>query len=72
LLAAWLHTPSWLPAGRLSSGPGHARIPRLAAIESGLSAYDYCYAVLAESIDAPLVTADRRLAAAVANAEFLT
>jgi predicted nucleic acid-binding protein len=42
----------------------------LAAIESGLSAYDYCYAVLAESIDAPLVTADRRLAAAVANAEF--
>jgi predicted nucleic acid-binding protein len=42
------------------------------AIESGLSAYDCCYAVLAESIDAPLITADPRLAAAVANAELLT
>lgn len=42
------------------------------AIETGLSAYDCCYAVLAESLDAPLITADRRLAAAVANAELLS
>ena len=41
------------------------------AVETGLSAYDCCYAVLAESIGAPLVTADRRLAAAFANAELL-
>ena len=42
------------------------------AIETGLSVYDCCYAVLAESIDAPLVTADRRLATAVGRAELLT
>jgi predicted nucleic acid-binding protein len=42
------------------------------AIETGLSAYDCCYAVLAESLDAPLITADRRLAAAVQNAELLS
>jgi predicted nucleic acid-binding protein len=42
------------------------------AIETGLSAYDCCYAVLAESLDAPLITADRRLAAAVPNAELLS
>lgn len=42
------------------------------ALEKGLSAYDCCYAVLAESIDAPLVTADRRLAAAVPSAELVS
>jgi predicted nucleic acid-binding protein len=42
------------------------------AIETGLSVYDCCYAVLAESIDAPLVTADRRLATAVGRAELLS
>lgn len=42
------------------------------AIETGLSAYDCCYAILAKSLDAPLVTADRRLAAAVPNAELLS
>lgn len=41
------------------------------AIETGLSAYDCCYAILAESLDAPLVTADRRLAAAVTRSELL-
>ena len=41
------------------------------AIETGLTAYDCCYAVLCESIDAPLVTADRRLAGAVRSAELI-
>lgn len=42
------------------------------AVETGLSAYDCCYAILAESLDVPLVTADRRLAAAVRSAELLS
>ena len=41
------------------------------AAETGLSAYDCCYAVLSESMNAPLVTADRRLAAAVRAAELV-
>lgn len=36
-----------------------------------LSVYDACYAVLAEAEDAVLVTADRRLAAAVSRSELL-
>jgi predicted nucleic acid-binding protein len=42
-----------------------------AAISRGLSVYDACYAVLAEAEDAVLVTADRRLAAAVTRAELV-
>lgn len=42
------------------------------AVETGLSVYDACYAVLVGSIDGPLVTADRRLAAAVGRSELLT
>jgi predicted nucleic acid-binding protein len=41
------------------------------AISRGLTAYDACYAVLAEAEDAVLVTADRRLAAAVSQAEVV-
>jgi predicted nucleic acid-binding protein len=40
------------------------------SLERGLSVYDACYAVLAEAEDAVLVTADRRLAAAVTRAEL--
>jgi predicted nucleic acid-binding protein len=40
------------------------------ALERELSVYDACYAVLAEAEDAVLVTADRRLAAAVTRAEL--
>jgi predicted nucleic acid-binding protein len=42
------------------------------ASERGLSAYDACYVVLAETMDAALVTADRRLAAATENAVLIT
>jgi predicted nucleic acid-binding protein len=41
------------------------------SISRGLSVYDACYAVLAEAEDAVLVTADRRLAAAVSRAELV-
>lgn len=41
------------------------------SVARGLSVYDACYAVLAEAEDAVLVTADRRLAAAVKRAELI-
>jgi predicted nucleic acid-binding protein len=41
------------------------------ATSRGLSVYDACYAALAETVDAPLVTADRRLAAATPNAVLI-
>jgi predicted nucleic acid-binding protein len=42
-----------------------------AAIDLELSAYDAAYAALAEALDAVLVTADRRLAAAVPRAALV-
>ena len=42
------------------------------ARERGLSAYDACYVVLAETMGATLITADRRLASATANAVLIT
>jgi len=41
------------------------------AVDRGLTAYDACYVALAEAEQVPLVTADRRLAAATANAELV-
>ena len=41
------------------------------ALDRGLSAYDAGYVVLAEALDAILVTADRTLAAAVPEAELI-
>ena len=40
-------------------------------LERGLSVYDAAYVVLAEALDAPLVTADRRLAEATEQAVLL-
>jgi predicted nucleic acid-binding protein len=48
--------------------PPLSRRALAAALATGLSAYDAYYAVLAELLDLPLVTADRRLADAVAGA----
>ena len=39
-------------------------IPRIWALRRNLSAYDACYAALAEALDCPLLTADARLAGA--------
>jgi predicted nucleic acid-binding protein len=41
------------------------------ALAHGLSVYDACYVVLAESLGATLITADRRLAAAVDRSELV-
>ena len=41
------------------------------ALELGLSVYDASYVALAEAADAVLVTADRRLAAAVARSQHV-
>jgi predicted nucleic acid-binding protein len=62
----------------LASGPfrlhGHELAPAAlgAAVDLGLSAYDGSYAALAELLGAPLVTADRRLAAAVPSAQLVS
>jgi len=42
------------------------------ALERDLSVYDACYVVLAERLEAPLVTADRRLAGATEQSVLLT
>ena len=42
------------------------------AVRTGLSAYDAFYAVLSTTLDMPLVTADRKLAAAVPGSVLVT
>jgi predicted nucleic acid-binding protein len=42
-------------------------LPRIWDLRSNLTAYDAAYVALAEALDAPLVTRDRRLAAAARN-----
>ena len=54
---------------------GHGRLAGASlalALERGLSAYDASYLALAQSLDVPLVTADRRLADAAEKAELLS
>jgi predicted nucleic acid-binding protein len=41
------------------------------ALKRSISAYDACYIILAEALDVPLLTADRRLAAATPNGELI-
>jgi predicted nucleic acid-binding protein len=42
-------------------------LPRIWELRNSLTAYDAAYVVLAEALDAPLLTRDRRLAAAVGH-----
>jgi predicted nucleic acid-binding protein len=60
----------WLPA-RVHPVRHAAREAFALALERGLSVYDALYVVLAEILDAPLVTADRRLADATEQAILL-
>ena len=50
-----------LPAARTSHG---SLIPRVWQLRANLSAYDATYVALAEALEAPLITTDRRLAEA--------
>lgn len=56
---------------RYSSGQ-FARPALELALATGLSAYDAFYAVLADALDVPLVTADRKLAAALDGAVLVS
>lgn len=53
------------------SPPRRLEAAMAVALERGLSVYDAAYVVLAEALDAPLVTADRRLAEATEKAVLL-
>src|SRR5271165_5991492 len=53
-----------LAAIRLSRWPHEPLIPRVWQLRQNLTAYDAAYVALAEALDAPLLTRDRRLAAA--------
>jgi predicted nucleic acid-binding protein len=52
---------------RLSRYPHGLLLPRIWDLRHNLSAYDAAYVALAEALDAPLVTRDRRLAAAAGH-----
>jgi predicted nucleic acid-binding protein len=52
---------------RLSRYPHGLLLPRIWNLRHNLSAYDAAYVALAEALDAPLVTRDRRLAAAAGH-----
>jgi predicted nucleic acid-binding protein len=47
--------------------PHDILLPRIWELRNNLTAYDAAYVVLAEALDAPLLTRDRRLAAAAGH-----
>ena len=53
-----------LAALRLRRYPHDLLLPRIWALRHNLTAYDAAYVALAEALEAPLLTRDRRLAAA--------
>lgn len=51
---------------------GHVSLmPRIWSLRQNLTVYDAAYVALAEALDVPLVTRDRRLAAAPGHAAFI-
>jgi predicted nucleic acid-binding protein len=48
---------------RLRRYPHHLLLPRVWALRNNFTAYDAVYVALAEALDAPLLTRDKRLAA---------
>ncbi len=57
-----------LTALDLERHPHEPLLPRIWALRANLTAYDAAYVALAEILDAPLLTRDRRLAAAPGHA----
>lgn len=51
-----------LAAFRIERYPHHLFLERVWSLRTNATAYDACYLALAEALDAPLLTMDRRLA----------
>jgi predicted nucleic acid-binding protein len=51
-----------LEAFRIERYPHHPFLSRIWSLRANATAYDACYLALAEALDAPLLTCDRRLA----------
>ncbi|HET9241889.1 MAG TPA: type II toxin-antitoxin system VapC family toxin [Gaiella sp.] len=56
---------------RIARHPSHPLWPRIADLTTRFSSYDAAYVALAEMLDAPLLTTDRRLARAVTTVEVV-
>jgi predicted nucleic acid-binding protein len=52
---------------RVHRYPHYALLPRIWELRNNLTAYDAAYVALAEALNAPLLTRDRRLAAAAGH-----
>jgi predicted nucleic acid-binding protein len=53
-----------LASFRVTRHPPHPLLPRIWELRASLTAYDATYVALAEALDAPVVTADARMARA--------
>jgi predicted nucleic acid-binding protein len=51
-----------LPSFRIERYPHHLFLSRVWSLRANATAYDACYLALAEALDAPLLTRDRRIA----------
>jgi len=60
-----------LQAMRLLRYPGEPLLPRMWELRGRLTAYDAAYVALAEALEAPLITLDRRLARAGGHAAIV-
>lgn len=56
-----------LRAFRIERYPHHLFLDRVWSLRANVTAYDACYLALAEALDAPLITRDRRLARAAGH-----